>query len=96
MIYKKEWFKYKDIDDDDVTLEINFNMLNAKIFATLYNYNGEVKSRNKVIGWWSATNKKKFFNMLRNNIGNMSEETRKEYLEFITELEDKYKECDNK
>lgn len=87
-----ETFKYEDIDSDDITLEINFNLLKVIARATVYNFNGEVVIRNKIVGWWHAKNKKKFFNILRNSIGNMSEETRKKYEEFVDKLENKYKE----
>ena len=86
-----EWFKYEDIEGDDIVLEINFNMLNVKAKATTYNFNGEVISRNKLVGWWSANTLAKFFKVLRNNIGNMSTITRETYLKFIEELENKYK-----
>lgn len=87
-----EVFKYEDIDDSDITLEINFNLLKVIARATTYNFNGEVISRNKIVGWWTAKNKTKFFNILRNSIGNMSEETNKKYQEFVNKLENKYKE----
>ena len=89
--HKKEWFKYEDIEGDDIVLEIDFTMLKVIAKATTYNFNGEVISRDKFVGWWVANTKPKFFKVLRNNIGNMSEETRKKYLEFINELEEKYK-----
>lgn len=87
-----EIFKYEDIDDSDITLEINLNLLKVIARATTYNFNGEVISRNKIVGWWTAKNKTKFFNILRNSIGNMPEETNKKYQEFVNELENKYKE----
>ena len=87
-----EIFKYRDIDDNDITLEIDINLLRAVEKATTYNYKWEVVSRNKIVGWRTAKNKRKFFNILRNNIGNMSEETNKKYQEFINKLENKYKE----
>ena len=87
-----EIFKYRDIDDNDITLEIDINLLRVVEKATTYNYKWEVVSRNKIVGWWTAKNKKKFLNILRNNIGNMSEETNKKYQEFINKLENKYKE----
>ena len=85
-----EIFRYEDIEGDDIVLEINFNMLNVKAKATTYNFNGEVISRNKVVGRWSANNLAKFFKVLRNNIGNMSTPTREAYLRFIEQLENKY------
>lgn len=87
-----EIFKYEDIDDSDITLEINFNLLKVIARATTYNFNGEVVSRNKIVGWWTAKNKRKLFNILRNSIGNMSETTNKKYQEFVNKLENKYKE----
>lgn len=83
-----KYFKYQDIDDDDVKIEINLDILRVRVFTTTYNYNGEVVSRNKCIAWWSAKNKKKFFNLLKNNIGYMTSEARQDYLEFINKLEE--------
>lgn len=80
-------FEYEDIDGDDIRLEINFDILRVRAFATTYNFNGEIISRNKCVGWWAAKNKLKLFKILRNNIGNMSKATREKYLEFINELE---------
>lgn len=87
-----EIFKYRDIDDNDITLEIDINLLRVVEKATTYNYKWEVVSRNKIVGWWTAQNKKKFFNILRNNIGNMSEETKRNYTEFIEYLVNNNKE----
>lgn len=80
-------FNYKDIEDDDIKLEINFDLLSIRAFATTYNFNGEVVSRNKTIFWWRFKSKNKLFKVLKNNIGNMSESTRVEYLKFIDKLE---------
>ena len=85
-----EWFRYEDIEGDEIILEINFNLLNVKAKATIYNFKGEVISRNKLVGWWSANTQAKFFKVLRNNIGNMSEPTRETYSRFIEQLENKY------
>lgn len=87
-----EWFKYEDTDGDDIVLEINFNLLKVTERATTYNFKGEVVSRNKIAGWWTAKSKRKLFSILRNCIGNMPEETNKKYQEFVNELENKYKE----
>ena len=87
-----EWFKYEDTDGNDIVLEINFNLLKVMARATTYNFKGEVVSRNKMVGWWTAKNKRKLFNVLRNSIGNMSEEIYKKYQEFVNELDNKYKE----
>ena len=81
------YFNYKDIEDDDIKLEINFDILRVRAFATTYNFNGEIISRNKIVGWWAAKNKNKLFKILRNNVGNMTENTRIEYLKFIDKLE---------
>lgn len=87
-----EWFKYKDTDGDDIVLEVNFDLLKVTAIATTYNFKGEVVSRNKLAGWWTARNKRKLFNILRNCIGDMSEETNKKYQEFVNQLENKYRE----
>ena len=54
-----EWFKYEDTDGDDIVLEINFNLLKVTERATTYNFKGEVVSRNKTAGWWTAKSKRK-------------------------------------
>lgn len=82
------YFEYEDIDGDDIKLEINLDILRVRAFATTYNFNGEVISRNKHVGWWSAKNKNKLFKILRNNIGNMSYLTREKFLKFIEKLEE--------
>lgn len=87
-----EQFKYENTYGDDVILEINFNLLKVIVKATTYNFKGDVVSRNKIVGWWIAKNKIKLFNILRNSIGNMSEETNRRYKEFIDKLERKVKE----
>lgn len=84
-------FKCKDIDDDDVKIEVNLDLLRVRKFAIIYNFNGEVISRNKIVGWWSAKNKNKLFKILKNNIGNMDYKTREDYLKFIERLESEYK-----
>lgn len=81
------FFDYKDIEDDDIRIEINFDLLTVKIFATTYNFKGETISKNKIVGWYSAKNKNRLFKILRNNIGNMGNSTRIEYLKFIDGLE---------
>lgn len=85
-----QYFEFKDIDGDDIKIEINFKLLRARAIAIVYNWNGEVISRNKHVGWWHANNLAKFFKVLRNNIGKMSSDTREKYLDFIDKLEDKY------
>lgn len=85
---KVEYFNYTDIDGDDIKLEINFDLLRVRALATIYNFNNEVISRNKIVGWWSAKNKNKLLKILRNNVGNMPYTTRKEYLKFIDKLEE--------
>lgn len=87
-----EVFKYEDTDGDDIKLEINFSLLKAREIATTYNFNGEIISKNKIVGKWTAKSKIKFFKILENSIGNMSERTRKEYLDFLNKLKIKYKE----
>ena len=82
------YFEYEDIDGDDIKLEINLDILRVRAFATTYNFNGEVISRNKNVGWWSAKNKNKLFKILRNNIGNMSYLSREKFLKFIKKLEE--------
>lgn len=82
------YFEYEDIDGDDIKLEINLDILRVRAFATTYNFNGEVISRNKYVGWWSAKNKNKLFKILRNNIGNMSYLTKEKFLKFIEKLEE--------
>ena len=84
------YFKFQDVKNDDIKVEINFKLLRVRVIAITYNCKGEVVSRNKIIGWLSANNLAKFFKVLRNNIGGMSEETRKDYLDFISKLEEKY------
>lgn len=80
------YFEYENIDGDDIKLEINLDILRVRVFATTYNFNGEVISRNKNVGWWSAKNKNKLFKILRNNIGNMSYQTRGKFIKFIEDL----------
>jgi len=55
------YFEYEDIDDSDIKLEINLDLLRVKAFATTYNFNREIISKNKLVGWWSAKNKEKLF-----------------------------------
>ena len=62
-------------------------MLRVRVFATIYNFKGEIISKNKIVGWFNAKNKNKLFKILKNNIGNMGNSTRIEYLKFIEELE---------
>ena len=81
------YFEYEDIDDSDIKLEINLDLLRVKAFATTYNFNREIISKNKLVGWWSAKNKEKLFKILRNNIGNMSYQTREKFIKFIENLE---------
>ena len=88
---KERFFQYEDIEDNDIRLEINMDILRVRAFATTHNFNGEVVSRNKIVGWWSAKNKTRLFKILRNNIGNMSYKTREKYLKFVDELEGDYK-----
>ena len=78
-----KYFKYQDIDGDDITLEVNLDLLRVRALAIIYNFNGEVISRNKIVGWWSAKNKKKLINIMKNNIGNMSYKTIEKYNEFL-------------
>ena len=84
-------FKCKNIDDDDVKIEVNLDLLRVREFVTTYNFKGEVISRNKTVGWWCAKNKNKLFKILKNNIGNMDYKTREYYLKFIDRLESEYK-----
>lgn len=84
-------FKCKNIDDDDVKIEVNLDLLRVRKFVTTYNFKGEVISRNKIAGWWCAKNKSKLFKILKNNIGNMDYKTREDYLKFIDRLESEYK-----
>ena len=79
-------FEYTDADGDDVTLTVNLQLLEAKAIGTLYDYKGEVKSKNKNLGTWRATDKKKFINVLKNCIGNMGESTKQRYEDFISSL----------
>lgn len=78
-----KYFKYQDIDGDDITLEINLDLLRVRALAITYNFKGEIISKNKIVGWWSAKNKKKLINIMKNNIGNMSYKTIKKYNEFL-------------
>ena len=82
------YFEYEDIDSDDIKLEINLDILRVRAIATTYNFNGEIISRNKCVGWWSAKSRSKLFKILRNNIGNMSNNTREKFLKFIEKLEE--------
>lgn len=82
------YFEYEDIDGDDNKLEINLDILRVRRFTTTYNFNREIISRNKHTGWWSVTNKNKLFKILRNNIGNMSYDTREKFLSFVKKLEE--------
>lgn len=90
-----KYFNYTDTDGDDIKLEINLDLLKARTLATIYNFNGDIISRNKIVGKWNAKNKDKFFKILKNNIGNMSETIKVEYLNFIKELEEKLEEKEN-
>lgn len=83
------YFEYKDIEEDDNKLEINFDLLRVRRFITTYNYNGEVISRNKYTGWWSVKSKDKLFKVLKNNIGDMDYKTREKYFKFLNDLEEK-------
>lgn len=87
-----EVFTYRDIDDSDIKIEINFDMLKIIVKATIYNYKGEASSRNKTIGFYVAKNKKKLFNILDNSINNtfMPISTRKTYELFVAKLKKKY------
>lgn len=81
------YFNYKDIEDDDIKIEINFDLLRVRVFATTYNFKGETISKNKIVGRYSAKNKNKLLKILRNNIGNMDNSTRIKYFKFIDDLE---------
>lgn len=83
---KIKYFEYQDIDGNDIKLEVNLDILRVRAFAITYNFNGEVISRNKIVGWWSAKNKNKLINILKNNIGYMTYTTIEKYNEFIEEI----------
>ena len=80
-------FKYKDRDDNDIKLEIDLELLRVKMYATTYNFNGEIISKNKVVGRWSTTTPKKLINILKNSIGYMPDDIKEEYENFIKSLE---------
>ena len=82
---KIKYFKYKDIDDNDITLEVNLDLLRVRALAIIYNFNGEIISKNKIVGWWSAKNKNKLINIMKNNIGYMSYKTIEKYNKFSEE-----------
>lgn len=86
-----EKFKYEDTDGNDITVEIDFDLLKVLVKASTYNYKNEIISRNKVVGKWKTNNKKKMFNILKNNVGDMSSDTEQTYQDFIKKLENKYK-----
>ena len=85
-------FAYKDIEQDDIRIEVNVNTQWILQVGTTYNFKGEVTSRNKIIGWWIAKNKKKFFNILENNINTsfMPKSVYEEYKLFVDRLKKKY------
>lgn len=84
-------FAYKDIEQDDIRIEVNVNTQWILQVETTYNFKGEVTSKNKIIGWWIAKNKKKFFNILENNINIswMPEGVYEEYKLFVDRLKKK-------
>lgn len=86
-----EKFKYEDTDGNDITVEIDFYLLKVLVKSTTYNYKKEIISRNKVVGKWKINNKKKMFNILKNNVGDMSRDTEQAYQDFLKKLENKYK-----
>lgn len=83
-----KYFNYTDTDGDDIKLEINLDLLKVRTLATIYNFNGDIISRNKIVGKWNAKNKDKLFKVLRNCVGNMPYTTREEYYTFLNELEE--------
>lgn len=88
---KIEKFKYEDTDGNDITVEIDFDLLEVLEKASTYNYKNEIISRNKVVGKWKTNNKKKIFNILKNNVGDMPINTEQAYQDFLKKLENKYK-----
>ena len=82
---------YEDTNGNDITVEIDFELLEVLVKASTYNYKNEIISRNKVVGKWKTNNKKKMFNILKNSIGDMSMDTEQAYQDFIKKLENKYK-----
>ena len=89
-----KYFKFEDIEGNDIKIEINLDLLRVRVFATTYNFNNEIISKNKIVGWYFAKNKKKFLNILKNNIGNMSINIRKEYENFIDNNIIKFLRCE--
>lgn len=83
----KTIFEYEDIENDDVRIRVDTTELTIFVTATIYNFNREVVSRNKKIFYTKCKNKDKFFTILKNNIGNMGTDTRKTYLEWVSNLE---------
>lgn len=86
------YFEFEDIDGNNIKLEINLDILRVRLFATTHNFKGEIISKNKIVGWWSAKNKKKLFNILKNNVGYMNYKTIEEYNKFIINLKKKVEE----
>ena len=86
-----EKFRYEDTNGNDITVEIDFELLEVLVKASTYNYKNEIISKNKVVGKWKTNNKKKMFNILKNNVGDMSSDTEQAYQDFLKKLENKYK-----